>query len=130
MMERAPTQKAIFVAFLTISLCGVGGGAGIACARRILVASRRWVDDDEFGDIISLCQIMPGPNFVGIAICTGAKVRGTKGAVAALFGFLIVPFTVGLPLGALYFSYAHLTMARDILAGIATAAAGLLVAAG
>ena len=99
----------LFTAFLTISLCGVGGGSGIIWARRITVETRRWVTDGEFADIISLCQFMPGPNIIGIAVCVGAKMRGAIGAIAALCGFLVVPWTVGLALGLLYLQYANLT---------------------
>jgi chromate transporter len=128
--EQAVPLKAIFVAFLLIALCGVGGGSGLVWARRILVESHRWVSDEEFADIISLCQFMPGPNIVGIAVCVGAKMRGAIGTVAALCGFLAVPWTVGLSLGVLYLRYAHLVILRNILAGIAAAAAGLLIATG
>ena len=120
----------LFTAFLTISLCGVGGGSGIIWARRITVETRRWVTDGEFADIISLCQFMPGPNIIGIAVCVGAKMRGAIGAIAALCGFLVVPWTVGLALGLLYLQYANLTAVRNILGGIATSAAGLLIATG
>jgi len=121
---------ALFVAFLTISLCGVGGGTGIVWARRIAVENRRWVTDGEFADIIGLCQFMPGPNIIGIAVCVGAKMRGAIGAIAALCGFLVIPWTVGLSLGLLYLQYANLIALRNILGGIATSAAGLLIATG
>jgi chromate transporter len=121
---------ALFTAFLTISLCGVGGGTGIVWARRIAVEKRRWVTDGEFTDIISLCQFMPGPNIIGIAVCVGAKMRGAIGAIAALCGFLVIPWTVGLSLGLLYLQYANLIALRNILGGIATTAAGLLIATG
>ena len=32
--------RALFTTFLTISLCGVGGGAGIVWARRLVVENR------------------------------------------------------------------------------------------
>jgi chromate transporter len=121
---------ALFTAFLTISLCGVGGGSGIIWARRITVETRRWVTDGEFADIISLCQFMPGPNIIGIAVCVGAKMRGAIGAIAAICGFLVIPWTVGLALGLLYLQYANLIAVRNILGGIATSAAGLLIATG
>jgi len=121
---------ALFTAFLTIALCGVGGGTGIVWARRIAVENRRWVTDGEFSDIISLCQFMPGPNIIGIAVCVGTKTRGAIGAIAALCGFLVVPWTVGLSLGLLYLKYANLIALRNILGGIATSAAGLLIATG
>ena len=60
---------ALFTAFLKISLCGVGGGTGIVWARRVAVENRRWVREGEFTDIVSLCQFIPGPNIIGIAVC-------------------------------------------------------------
>ena len=69
-------------------------------------------------------------NIIGIAVCVGAKMRGAIGAVAALCSFLAIPWTVGLSLGLLYLKYANLIALRNILGGIATSAAGLLIAMG
>jgi chromate transporter len=52
------------------------------------------------------------------------------GTAAALCGFLAIPWTVGLSLGVLYLKYADLIILRNILAGIAATAAGLLIATG
>ena len=128
-VERPVSLTALFTAFLTVSLCGVGGGGGIVWTRRIAVENRRWISDREFADIVSLCQFMPGPNIVGIAVCVGAKMRGAIGTIAALCGFLVIPWAVGFLLGVLYLEYAHLTVLRNILGGIA-AAAGLLITTG
>lgn len=128
--ERPVSLAALFTAFLTVSLCGVGGGGGIVWARRVAVDNRRWITDGEFADIVSLCQFMPGPNIVGIAVCVGAKMRGAIGTMAALCGFLVIPWVVGFSLGVLCLEYAHLTVLRNILDGIAAAAAGLLIATG
>ena len=117
-------------ALLVVSICGIGGGGGIVWARRVAVENRRWISDREFADIVSLCQFMPGPNIVGIAVCIGAKMRGAAGAVAAVAGFLIVPWTVGFALGVFFLRYVQLTVLRNILGGIAAAAAGLLIATG
>ena len=119
---------ALFIAFLQVSLCGFGGG--LVWARRIVVENRRWISEQEFADIVSLCQFMPGPNIVGIAVCVGARTRGAIGTIAAISGFLIIPWGVGLSLGVLYLKYAHLTVLRNILGGVAATAAGLLIATG
>src|SRR5215467_5768288 len=121
---------ALFTAFLAVSLYGIGGGSGIVWARRIAVENRRWISDREFADIVSLCQFMPGPNIIGIAVCIGAKVRGGVGTIAAISGFLVIPWAGGLSLGVLYFEYAHLPVLRNVLGGIAAVAAGLLIATG
>jgi chromate transporter len=125
---RSVSLSALFIAFLTVSLFGFGGG--LVWARRIAVDRRRWLSEADFGDIVSLCQFMPGPNIVGIAVCTGAKLRGGIGAIAALCGFILIPWSVGLALGTLYLEYAHVPVLRDILGGVSATAAGLLIAAG
>ena len=117
-LEQAVPLAALFTAFLAVSLYGVGGGGGIVWARRIAVETRRWISEQEFADIVSLCQFMPGPNIVGIAVCVGAKMRGTIGAIAAVSGFLVIPWAIGLSLGLLFLEYAHLTVLRNILGGV------------
>jgi chromate transporter len=100
-LEQAVPLAALFTAFVAVSLYGVGGGSGIVWARRIAVENRRWISDREFADIVSLCQFMPGPNIVGIAVCVGAKMRGTVGTIAAVSGFLVIPWAIGFSVGLL-----------------------------
>jgi chromate transporter len=119
---------ALFLAFLKVSLFGAGGG--IVWAHRIAVDQRQWTSEEEFADIVSLCQFMPGPNVVGIAVCVGAKLRGSIGAVAAVLGFLLIPWTIGFAFGVLFLQYAHIAVIRNILGGVSAAAAGLLIATG
>jgi chromate transporter len=128
--DRSPRVKlaALAAAFLAVSLFGFGGG--IVWARRIAVERRGWLSEAEFLDIVSLCQFLPGPNIVGIAVCTGARLRGAPGSLAALAGFLAIPWTLGLALGVACLEYAHTPLLRNILLGISATAAGLLVATG
>jgi len=122
------TLAALFVAFLKVSLGAFGGP--LAWARRMIVERLGWLSDREFGDILSFCQFLPGPNVVSVAVCVGAKFRGGAGALAALAGFIVIPWVVGFGLGALYLSYAHLGALQNILRGISAAAAGLIIATG
>lgn len=119
---------ALAAAFLAVSFFGFGGG--IVWARRIAVERRRWLGEDEFLDIVSLTQFLPGPNVIGIAICIGAKLRGAAGALAALAGFLVIPWSIGLALGILCLEYAHASLLRNVLGGISATAAGLILATG
>jgi chromate transporter len=122
------TLAALFVSFLKVSLLGFGGG--LVWARRIVVERQRWVDDQEFAEILTLCQFMPGPNIVGVTTCVGSKLRGPVGAVAAVAGFILIPWIVGLSLGGLYLGFAHLAVLQNILGGLSAAAAGLMIATG
>jgi len=122
--------SALFAAFLKVSLFGVGGGGGLVWARRIGVEQRRWVTEQEFADIVSLCQFMPGPNIIGIAVCMGTRLRGARGTLAAVAGFLLIPWVIGFTLGVALLQHAHLPVLRNVLGGLSAAAAGLLIATG
>ncbi len=127
-VEEQVSLRALFAGFLKISLLGFGGP--IVWARRIVVEQRRWVDDREFAEILTLCQFMPGPNVVGITTCVGSRLRGPIGAVAAVAGFILIPWIIGLSLGGLYLQFAHLAVLRNTLGGLSAAAAGLMIATG
>jgi chromate transporter len=122
------TLGALFGAFLKVSMYGFGGP--IVWARRIIVEERGWLGEAEFADILSFCQFLPGPNVVGVTVCIGARFRGPAGALAALAGFILVPWTVGFALGAMLLSYAQTAVLQGFLRGIAAAAAGLIIATG
>jgi chromate transporter len=122
------TLAALFTEFLKVSLCSFGGG--LVWARRAVVEQRHWMSEREFADTLSLCQFMPGPNVIGIAVCVGAKLRGAIGALAALSGFVLIPCAVGFVLGALYLQSAKLPVVYNILDGVSAVAAGLLIATG
>ena len=119
---------ALFLGFLKVSLLGFGGG--LVWARRIVVERQQWMNEQEFAETLTLCQLMPGPNIVGIAVCVGSKLRGATGAITAAAGFILLPWTVGLALGGLILHYAELEVVRGILGGLSAAAAGLLIATG
>ncbi len=119
---------ALFLAFLKVSLCGFGGG--LMWARRVVVEQQRWLDDREFAEILTLCQLMPGPNIVGITTCVGAKLRGAAGALAALAGFILLPWVVGLCLGSYILQHTQVVVLQNVLRGLSAAGAGLLIGTG
>src|SRR5260370_42400222 len=104
-LERPVPLSALAIAFLKVALYGIGFGGGIVWARRIAVDQRRWISEQEFADIVSLCQFMPGPNIVGIAVCVGAKLRGGIRAIAAPCRFPVIPWGSGFSLRAFYLEY-------------------------
>lgn len=121
---------ALFVGFLKVAFCSIGGGGGIVFSRRLVVEQRRWIDDHDFADILSLCQFMPGPNIVGIAVCVGSRLRGPTGAVAALAGFTVIPWAISFSFGTWCLRNTDLAILQGILGGVSAAAAGLLIGTG
>ena len=126
--KSVPAPRELFLRFTQVALSGFGGVTPFA--RRMLVEERRWLNAEEFTDVLSLCQLLPGPNIVNIAVCVGARFHGVRGALAAFAGLMAAPFVVVLALGALYTQYGHLPAVSAAFRGVSAAAAGLIVAMG
>lgn len=99
-------------------------------ARRMLVEERRWLSAEEFTEVLSLCQLLPGPNVVNVAVCVGTRYHGALGAVAAFAGLMTAPLFIMLALGVLYTQYGHYPAVSALFRGVSAAAAGLVVAMG
>lgn len=123
-----PTVWQLFTGFSAVALSGFGGVLPIT--RRTLVEKRRWLDEAEFVELLSLGQLLPGPNIVNLAVMFGDRRRGLPGALAAVAGLLTGPLMVVLTLASLHQRYGHLSMVQHAISGMAAAACGLLVAMG
>lgn len=122
------TVRALFLVWAEISLSSFGGA--IAWARIVLVERRGWLGERQFAELLGLCQSVPGPSLVNMAIYLGTRHHGALGAVAAASGFLVPPLIILLPLVVLYEQGAQLEIVRMALHGVAAAAAGMLLATG
>ena len=121
-----PDLKALFLGFSSVGLSGFGGV--LPFARRMLVEERRWMTAEEFNAQLGLCQFLPGPNVVNLAVLVGKRQCGLAGAVVAPLGLLGGPMLIVLILGWLYDLYGNLPLAQSMLRGIAAVGCGLLFA--
>jgi chromate transporter len=121
-----PSVPALFFAFARMSLAGYGGV--LPFARRGIVERHRWMTADEFNETFALCHFLPGPNIVNFSMVFGARLRGLVGGIAAFAGLLLPPMLVVTVLAALYMHFGEVEALRRILAGVACAAVGLLIA--
>lgn len=122
------TLTALFLAFLEIALSSFGGA--LAWSRRSLVERRGWLTDREFAETLGLCQALPGPNVLNLAIMVGTRLHGTPGVVVAVAGLLVAPILVLLALGAAYSQFGQLEEVRTVLRGVGAVMAGLIWATG
>jgi chromate transporter len=121
-----PTLTELFRTFVVVSLSGFGGA--LPWARRMIVEQRQWMTAEEFNETFSLSQFLPGPNVINFSVVFGARFGGAAGAAVALAGLLGPPLIIVTILAALYARYGDLEILSRILSGIASAAAGLLIA--
>ena len=63
-----------------------------------LVDRHQWLDRDEFMEIITLAQTLPGIFAANMAAHIGWRLRGVPGAVIAVIGNILVPILIILAL--------------------------------
>lgn len=121
----APSVGALFTGFLLLGIMGFGGV--LPMARRMIVEERRWLTAEAFTEILGLCQFLPGGNIINLSVAVGLGFRGVAGAAASLLGLIAAPTTIVISLGALYGRFKDDPALLRVFAGLAAAAAGLLV---
>ena len=84
----------IFTVFAKIGAFTIGGGIPMIAAIKSELVERKWLNDEDFIDIITLAQTAPGLFAVNISILTGHRLRGTKGSVVATIASCLPPFLI------------------------------------
>jgi chromate transporter len=122
----APRSLAeLFRAFNRMSLQGFGGVLPVA--QRELVERQQWLTREQFVEVLSVSQVLPGPNVVNMALMIGDRHFGLRGAFVALAGMLAVPLVIVLVLAALYAQFSDHAVASGALRGMGAVAAGLVI---
>jgi len=121
-----PDLRALFLGFSAVGLSGFGGV--LPFARRMLVEQRRWMTAEEFNAQLGLCQFLPGPNVINLAVVVGKRYQGVAGAIVAPLGLLLFPLLIVLLLGLAYDTWGNLPLAQGMLRGVAAVGVGLLFA--
>jgi chromate transporter len=91
----------VFLIFLRLGLTSFGGPvAHLGYFRHEFVTRRGWLSERSYGDLVALCQFLPGPASSQVGIALGLSRAGYGGALAAWLGFTL-PSAVVLILFAL-----------------------------
>jgi len=114
----------LFRVFNRLALQGFGGVLPVA--RYELVERQQWLLPDEFVEMLSICQVMPGPNVVNLALLMGHRHFGVRGAFVALAGMMLVPTFLVLGLAVVYGRIASHPKAVEALRGMGAVSAGLI----
>ena len=93
----------LFASYLKIGFFGFGGGyAMLPLIEQELIAKRGWIEHKEFLDLLTLAQSVPGPIAINTSVFVGYKMRGLKGAVAALLGSVLPSFVIILAIALMF----------------------------
>jgi chromate transporter len=127
-LNRPATLHDLFFSFNRLAMQGFGGVLPVA--QRELVERRRWLTTEQFVEMLSIGQVLPGPNIINMALMIGDRFFGLRGAFVALAGMLLTPLAIVIALAVLYGQFARIPMVADALRGMGAVAAGLIIATG
>ena len=102
--QKAGSPVEVFITFLKLGLTSFGGPiAHLSYFRHELVEKRNWVTESQFGQLLAICQFLPGPASSQLGFSLGLMRSGWMGAIAAFLAFtapsalLLIAFAAFLP---------------------------------
>ncbi|MDZ5016597.1 chromate transporter, partial [Clostridium perfringens] len=80
----------MFISFLKIGAFTFGGGyAMIPLIEEEVVKNKKWIEKEEFIDILVVSQSLPGALAVNCSIFLGYKIGGVIGGIMALLAVVL-----------------------------------------
>ena len=126
---RTGTMAEVFSAFLLLGLTSFGGPtAHLGYFRTEFVARRRWLDDSEYADLVTLCQFLPGPASSQVGFGIGLRRAGAAGALAAFIGFTL-PSAVLMTVFAFGAAWFTGSVGVDVITGLKVVAVAIIAQA-
>ena len=90
MKEKIKLCLKLFLTTFKIGLFTFGGGyAMIAVFENEFVSNKKWIEQEEFTDLIAIAESTPGPIAINSSTYIGYKVAGVLGSVFATLGMVL-----------------------------------------
>jgi chromate transporter len=119
----------VFLASLKLGLTSFGGPiAHLGYFERAYVRQRQWLTGDEYGSLVALCQILPGPSSSQVGFLIGLHRAGWPGALAAWLGFTL-PSALLMVACATLAARVHGTLAQVVVHGLKLVAVAVVAQA-
>lgn len=96
----------IFSCFAKIGAFTIGGGyAMIPIIQKEVVEKKKWIEEQDFMDVLAISQSAPGLLAVNISIFLGYKLKGVKGSIVATLGSIAPSFLIILAIAMFFAGY-------------------------
>lgn len=109
----------IFSCFAKIGAFTIGGGyAMIPIIQKEVVEKKRWIEEEDFMDVLAISQSAPGLLAVNISIFLGYRLKGVKGSIVATLGSVLPSFLIILLIAMFFAGYQDNPTVIKIFKGI------------
>lgn len=120
----------VFLSFFKIGAFTFGGGwAMVPLIQKELCDRRKWLEDQEFVDILAIAQSGPGPIAINTSVLCGYRMRGVPGALVTTLGSSLPSFITILMIAAFFLKVRNSKAVDAIFRGMRPAIFGLLISA-
>lgn len=120
----------MFITFFKIGAFTIGGGyAMIPIIQQEIVDKKKWIEEEEFLDIIAISQGSPGPIAINVSIFVGYRLKGLKGAITCMLGTALPSFMIILLIAIMFFQYRNNPIVEKVFLGIRPAVVALIASA-
>ncbi|MGI5822435.1 MAG: chromate transporter [Dethiobacteria bacterium] len=120
----------LFFFFFKIGLFTFGGGyAMLPLIEREITDHKKWINKEEFVDMLAVVQSVPGAIAINTATFIGIKTEGRKGAWAASLGIILPSFIIIVIIAAFFGKYGGHQIIEAAFRGIRPAVAALIAVA-
>ncbi|MDR1984694.1 MAG: chromate transporter [Prevotellaceae bacterium] len=117
----------LFISFFKIGTFTLGGGyVMIPLIEKEVVSKQKWINNDEFTEMLTLAQSAPGPIAINTAVFVGYKIKGTKGMIATVLGTVIPSFTIIMLVAIFFTGLENNPIVERIFCGIRPAVVALI----
>ena len=121
----------LFITMLKIGLFTFGGGyAMIALLENEFVSRRKWIEKNEFLDMVAIAESTPGPIAINAATYIGYRVLRFRGSLIATVGVCIPSFAIIYVISLFFDKFLSLTLVANAFKGIQICAIYLIFSAG
>lgn len=121
----------LFITMLKIGLFTFGGGyAMIALLENEFVSRRKWIEKNEFLDMVVIAESTPGPIAINAATYIGYRVLRFRGSLIATVGVCIPSFAIIYVISLFFDKFLSLTLVANAFKGIQICVIYLIFSAG
>lgn len=118
-----------FCTFFKIGLFTIGGGyAMVPLIEEEVVRKKRWLNQEEFIDLLAVSQSVPGVFAVNFSIFIGYKLKRFPGALALALGTILPSFLIILSIALFFQQFKEYEAVEKIFKGIRPAVVALIAA--
>ena len=116
----------LFGAYLQIGLTAFGFTM-LQKMVQLVVGKKHWLTREQADHGLALVQLYPGPMMLDFTAYVGYRLRGVRGALVAVVGFVLPSFVLMIALSAVYFATGNIAFVHDLFIGLDALVVGIVL---